>query len=29
MENGLILLHNDEDFRRIRRGIKTLKDTSG
>ena len=29
MENGLILLHNDEDFRRIGEVIKTLKETSG
>jgi predicted nucleic acid-binding protein len=29
MENGLILLHNDEDFRRIHKVVKALKETSG
>jgi predicted nucleic acid-binding protein len=29
LDNGLILLHNDEDFRRIRKVVSELKETSG
>jgi len=29
LDNGLILLHNDDDFRRIRKVVPELKETSG